>query len=117
MWNLVEELRSKPIIEWLGMDFYVGTRGDPSHRHWNVRHGLVIRESVEDGWKVAFGWDTVARVDVVLGVDSMSCIHSHPEFEKLSPGDSLTCYGKVWFSQDRRDEILQRYIAFMAERE
>lgn len=116
-WDLEEKLQLMPIIKWSPIPFYVGIPKYPARENWKeVQHGLIVRASVDNSWNVAFGWDKVAMVEAVLGIDSVSCIHSHPQFEKLSPGDSLTRYGKIWFSQDGPDEILQRYMAFIAKK-
>ena len=115
-WDLVEEVQSMPTPEWFNISFYVGKPEHPSLAHWKeVKHGLVSRQSEDGEWHVALGWDTVARVEIVLGTDSMSCIHSHPQFAKLAPGETLTRYGRIWFSKRRPDQMLQRYLVFVAQ--
>jgi len=87
---------------------------DPATRHLNVDHGLIVRESRESLWKVAFGWDVSARVSTVM--TDWQCIHAHPEFARLTPNESVTRYGRIWFTREPPGEILHQYLAFLNEK-
>lgn len=107
-----------PLPKWFDIQFYLENSDPPEHGNWQeAKYGLVSRQIAGGGWNVALGWGTVSRVEVVLGTESMSCIHSHPQFEKLQPGETLSRYGWIWFTKQRADEILDHYLAYTAARQ
>jgi hypothetical protein len=116
-WDLVDYLKSMVTPKWHNVRFYVEKPEDPDLTRWReVEHGLVSRSSLDGRWNVAIGWDAVARVEIVMGTESMSCVHAHPQFEKLLPGETSTRIGRIWFSQEGPEEILQRYLAWVAQK-
>ncbi len=75
------------------------------HQHMQVLDSGVIMRTSHDGTRIiAFYWDRVHRVS---GNSAISCIHSNPRITDLSPNQTETRRGSIYFispwNQIKRD--------------
>lgn len=73
--------------------------------------GLVISESPHKDWRMGLGWDRT----LTLSVGAQDCIHSHPQLQRLRPGETATRRGRIYLSGESKEDLLRRFRSAMGQ--
>ncbi len=71
---------------------------------------LVVRSAKDGRRHVALAWEDARHVSYNLN-QQFNCIHSEPRFGALSPGETRTVSGKIYFVDGSLDDLKQRFVS------
>ncbi len=114
-WVRTSERWRKPDTEWgIAPILVQGQPGIPETKPGYLPkaadQGLIVRANTQLGWAASLGWDHTHS----LSTPGLRCIHAHPDFAGMQPGERRVRQGHLRLEPSQPDAMLDAHRAATA---